>query len=190
MNPDSRTGQDSSLADIMEAGSRDFRRQSIEQGSDLSLWTKLYVANQTMLSALQQRRMSEALVEICSNLLGCEELAIIEINRETGKVQFVTVEGLQKEKTDFVASNGRQVEGRISPGNPYVCADPESTIESELVDSGISAIVPLWVDVRSSGALILFQLLPQRSGFDAEDREVLNLLSIFAGPCLRSQRRD
>jgi hypothetical protein len=179
-----------SLTELMERGSTEYRRQSIECPADLSVWTKLYAANQTMLSAMGQQRVSAALVEICSNLLGCEELAIIEIDRATGNVHFLTAEGLPKGKKEIITNAARQLELRISPGSPQVLLDTEDESESDLGSSGISAIVPLWADDRSSGALTLFQLLPQRSGFDGEDREVLQLLSIYAGPCLRSQKRD
>ena len=179
-----------SLTEILQAGSADYRRQSIECPTTLSVCTKLYVANQTMLAAMGQHRVAAALVEICSNLLGCEQLAIVKIDRATANIHFLTAEGLQQANRELIANHVRGLEAQISPGTPQVFLDAENESRFELGDSGISAVVPLWTDDRSSGALILFQLLPQRSGFDAEDREVLQLLSIYAGPCLRSQKRD
>jgi len=172
----------------MEADSAEFRRQAIACPSNLSVWTKLYAANQTMLSAMREQRVGPALVEICSNLLGCEELAIIEIERTTGEVHFLAEEGLQPEQREDLIQNARPIESRIEPGNPEIASavrnDPAS-----LASIGVTALVPLWTDEGSSGALVLFRLLPQRTEFDTEDREVLQLLSIYAGPCLRSQRR-
>ena len=176
------------VAEVMEAESAEFRRRAIACPSNLSVWTKLYAANQTMLSAMREQRVSPALIEICSNLLGCEELAIIEIERTTGAVHFLAEEGLPAERRETLIRNARSLEPRIEPGNAEI-APAEGKNPASLVSMGISALVPLWADERSSGAMVLFQLLPQRNGFDTEDREVLQLLSIYAGPCLRSQRR-
>ncbi len=177
------------LTDVMEESSTEFRRLATQFPSDLSVWTKLYTANQTMLSAMGQARAISALVEICSNLLGCEELAIVEVDHATGKVQFLVSEGLASHQGDTIAQAARQLESRIDPGSPHIPSDEDGKVDFGLGKLGISAVIPLWKDAESSGALVLLQLLPQRSGFDAEDREVLQLLSIYAGPCLRSQSR-
>jgi len=177
------------LTDAMEEGSTEFRRLAIQFPSNLSVWTKLYAANQTMLLAMGHQRVISALVEICSNLLGCEELTILEIDHTTGKVQFLASEGLSSQQIDTIAQTARQFKSRIDPGSPHITSDEDGKADSGLGQLGISAMVPLWKDAESSGALVLFQLLPQRSGFDAEDREVLQLLSTYAGPCLRSQNR-
>jgi hypothetical protein len=177
------------LADVMEEGSTEFRRLATQFPSDLSVWTKLYTANQTMLSAMGQQRVISALVEICSNLLGCEELAIVEVDHNTERVQLLASEGLASHQVDIIAQAARQLQSRIDPGSPHITSDEDGKADSRLGKLGISAVIPLWKDPGSSGALVLFQLLPQRSGFDEEDRKILQLLSIYAGPCLRSQSR-
>jgi hypothetical protein len=176
------------VADVMENASAEFLKQASQYSSDLSVWTKLYAANRTMLSAMREQKVGPALVEICSNLLGCEELAIIEIERPTEKIHFISVEGLRPEFSAALVQNVRTLESWIKPGNPEIAFD-ETANSSGLRSLGISALIPLWADEQSSAAIVLFQLLPQRTGFDAEDREVLQLLALYAGPCLRSQTR-
>jgi hypothetical protein len=176
------------VADAMENASAEFLKQASQHSSDLSVWTKLYAANHTMLSAMREQKVGPALVEICSNLLACEELAIIEIERPTKKIHFMATEGLPPELREALIQNARLLESWTKPGNAEIAFD-ETANSSGLRSLGISALIPLWADEQSSGAIVLFQLLPQRTGFDAEDREVLQLLAIYAGPCLRSQRR-
>jgi hypothetical protein len=174
------------VAEILEAGSREFLKQALERTPDLSAWTKLYAASQTLLAAMEQQRVVQALVEICSNLLACEQLAIVEIERQTRAVRFLGEEGLPPELRADLIPNLESLESRIEPGTPALLRS-EGTADPVLAPLGISAIVPLWKNQESCAALFLFQLLPQRTDFDAEDREVLQLLSLYAGPCLRSQ---
>jgi len=173
----------------MEADSSRFRQQALECPADLSLWTKLYTVSQIMLSAMHQDRVLTALEEICSNLLGCEQLAIIDISRPTGRVQFLKSQQLSTEMRMAVAAQGRLLESQIQPGKLQVTSDKSHEESVKLSQLRITALVPLWLDEQSSGAMLLFDLLPQRSGYDTEEREILRLLSTHAGPCLRSNGR-
>jgi GAF domain len=174
------------VTDLLEASVTELHRQAIGCPPDLSVWTKLYVTQQTLLSAMKENRVSSALVEICSNLLGCEEVAIVKIERGTGEIHFVHQEGLSPEKRRSLVQNTPLLDSRIEPGIASIPSDGREDL-AHLLKMGISALVPLWADERSRGAMILFQLLPQHNAFDAEDREILQLLSIYAGPCLRNQ---
>lgn len=172
----------------LEAGSAEFLKQSLEGTPNLGAWTKLYVASQTLLTALQEGQVIAALAEISSNLLGCEHLAIVEIEHPTGTVHFLGGEGLSPERREVLIREEGILESRIMVGRVWISSDHRPD-DSALASLGISAVVPFWKDERSSAAILLFELLPQRSGFDAEDREVLQFLSRYAGPCLRSQLR-
>lgn len=174
------------VARALEAGSAEFLKQSLERTPNLGAWTKLYAASQTLLSAMREERVITALVEICSNLLGCDHLAIVEIERQTATVHFLGEKGLSSERREALVRNDCILEPRIMPGSAWVPSD-HGQRDSSLASLGIGALVPLWRDQRSSGAMLLFELLPRRSGLDAEDREVLQLLSVYAGPCLRSE---
>jgi hypothetical protein len=173
------------VVDILQADAAEFLKHSLAHTPQLGTWTKLYAASQTLLRAMQEERVLAALVEICSNLLACEQLVIVEIERRT-VVRFLAEEGLLREKREALIQNARLLEPRIAPGAAWVPSDSGQG-DAALAPLGISALVPLWKDQRSTGAMVLFQLLPQRRGFDGEDRQVLQLLSLYAGPCLRSQ---
>lgn len=173
----------------MQADSARFRQQAVECPTDLSLWTKLYTVSEIMLSAMRQGRVPSALEEICSNLLGCEQLAIIDIKSATGRVQFLTSQQLSPAMRTAVAEQGHFLESQIQRGILQVIPDKSDEESGKLSDLRITALVPLWLDQESSGCLLLFTLLPQRSGYDIEDREILRLLATHAGPCLRSERR-
>ncbi len=178
-----------SVTETLEAGSLEFLKQTQEDSTKLSTWAKLYTASQTLLAATREKRVVPALVEICSNLLACEELAIVEVERAGKAVRLLGEEGLSSEQRAALMRNPESLEARIEPG---ILTLPESEEPSDhiLAPLKLSAIIPLWRDRQSSAAMLLFQLLPQRTEFDAEDREVLRLLSSYAGPCLRCQTHE
>jgi hypothetical protein len=174
------------MADVLEARSAEFLKQAVEHIPDLSAWSKLYAATQTLLSAVREERVPAALIEICSNLLACEQLAVVEIERQARVVRLLAEESLSLERRGILIQSARFLEPWIVPGTAWIPSDFGQG-DDALVPLGISAVVPLWKDEWSSGAMVLFQLLPQRNGFDAEDRQILRLLSFYAGPCWRSQ---
>lgn len=177
------------VADVLESRSAEFLKQSIEHIPDVSAWTKLYAASQTLLSAVRDGRVPAALIEICSNLLACEQLAVVEIERQARVVRLLAEESLSLERRGVLIQSGRFLEPWIMPGTAWIPSDFGQGDEC-LAPLGISAVVPLWKDERSSGAMVLFQLLPQRNGFDEEDRQILRLLSFYAGPCWRNQAHE
>ncbi len=176
------------VADGLENAAAGFLQQSRGRTPDAVVWTKLYAASRTLLSAMREARVGAALAEICATLLGCEEFAIVEIKGEPAVVQFLGEEHLSPENRRALIQNGRFLRPLISPGEAWVPWEQERCY-SPLIPRRISALVPLWRDEQSGGAMLLFELLPQRSGFDAEDREILQLLALYAGPCLRSHTR-
>lgn len=179
----------SSVAEILEKCSADYLKQSEEATSSLGTSTKLYAASRVLLAATQEKRVVPALIEICSNLLACEELAIVEIKRHARAIHFLGAENLLSDQRAILTNNPKTVEKWITPGNP--CFPRHVRTEaSPHFPLSVSVVVPLWRDEHSSAAIVLLRLLPQRTEFDEEDRMVLHFLSLYAGPCLRSELRE
>ena len=178
----------SSVAKTLEKCSADYLRQAEEATPSLSTSTKLYAASRVLLAANEEKRVVPALVEICSNLLACEELAIVEVKGRTREIQFLGEENLLPDQRTILMGNAETIEKWITPGNPFFPrhARGEARVHFPL---SVSAVVPLWRDEHSSAAIVLLRLLPQRTEFDKEDRKVLQFLSLYAGPCLRSELR-
>lgn len=176
----------SSVTEILEKCSADYLKRSEEATPGLSGSTKLYAASQVLLAATQEKRVVPALVEICSNLLACEELAIVEVKRHTRDIQFLGEENLFSDQRTILTGNPETVEKWITPGNPFFPRHVRTEASVQLPLS-VSAVIPLWRNEHSSAAIVLLRLLPQRTEFDKEDRKVLQFLSLYAGPCLRSE---
>lgn len=177
-----------SVVEILEKCAADYLRQSEEATPNLSACAKLYTASSVLLAATQNKQVVPALVEICSNLLACEELAVVEVKRHTRSVCVLAEENLSPDQRRILTENPDVLDKWITPGKPAF-SEHQDVQASAHLPLTISAVVPLWRDQNSSAAIVLLRLLPQRTEFDAEDREVLQFLSAYAGRCLQSQSR-
>jgi hypothetical protein len=147
-----------------------------------SVWSRSYAAAERLRLAVREHDAAQAILEIGSNLMGCEEMAVLELH-EPSRLSVVAGVGITAEHEQALASDAGAIASAIESGQvTMVIADaPGNQMLSEL---GITAFVPVWHDRRPRGAIVLYKLLPQRSGLDPADRELLKLFSVFAGPML------
>ena len=147
-------------------------------------WLKLYAASERLRIAVREHDVMQALLEIGSNLMACEEMAVIAIQKD-GHVSVLASSGLTERRAEALIARAEQIaaqagRGQIAIANASGC---ENALWSEL---GVTAFVPLWHKSEPRGALIFYKLLPQRTGFDAADYELLQLFSMYSGACLFS----
>lgn len=144
---------------------------------------KLYAAVRRLSEAIREHTVAEAIIEIGSNLMACEQMAILVIGPGRKKDPLLQSVGLSQPVQEKLRSNATGVVRAIREGEPYVKEDAE-TPHPLLFSLGITAAVPLWQNKKLKGAIVFFDFLPQRNGLDAGDRAVLKLMTVYAGPCL------
>jgi hypothetical protein len=147
-----------------------------------SVWERSYAAAERLKMAVREHDAAQAILEIGSNLMGCEEMAVLELH-EPARLSIVASVGITAAHEQALTSDAGAIASAIESGQvTMVIADaPGTQMCSEL---GIIAFVPVWHDRRPRGAIVLYRLLPQRRGLDPADRELLKLFSVFAGPML------
>lgn len=153
-----------------------------------TVWMRLYAASERLRVAVHQRDAAQAIVEIGSNLMGCEEMGILVLDQGSRPI-FLVRSGITAEHEQGVAAHARELTAAVGADEILLAGeeDSRSTLCSEL---GMSAFVPIWHDRRPRGAIVFYRFLAQRNGLDPADRELLELLSIFSGPSLFSERPD
>lgn len=126
--------------------------------------------------------MPKALLEIGSNLIGCEQMAILEIQKNS-VLSLLASFGLAESQLQALVSNTERIATEIKNGQITIIGADSARNElwSEL---GVTAFVPVWYRGKPRGAIAFFKLLPQRDHFDVSDRNLLQMLSIFSGPSL------
>ena len=127
-----------------------------------------------------QREACEVVREIVSNLLGCEEMALFEVDRNQGHLSLIWSFGIEPKAFHLPSVFKDEALPRVMAGEVY--------LQHDGVDAGhfshgrkISAVVPIKFRGKIAGALALLRLLPQKAAIDELDRGVFAVLSREAG---------
>jgi hypothetical protein len=166
------------LSDI-EVQSRSYAEQytDIEQ-RNLNL-ANLYVASYQLHGTLDRQSVLDSIREIVVNLIGSEEMAVFELSEDERELELATSFGIDESEWHRLALDtpiGRQaMRGETLTGG----------------DAGarpITACVPLKLDGRVTGVIVLFSLLPHKPELQELDHELFDLLATHAATALYCTR--
>jgi nitrate/nitrite-specific signal transduction histidine kinase len=144
----------------------------------------LYVASYRLHGSLDRTDVLTTIQEIVTNLVGCEEMAIFETDEAGAALVLAAATGIDPDPLTSVPF-GTGVIGRCAQtGETFVAADGDGPAPAGEGADLLSACVPLRLAGRVSGAIALFRLLPQKSGIEAVDRELFDLLATHAATAL------
>lgn len=144
---------------------------------------KLYAGAKRLCQAVKEGAVADAIVEIGSNLMGCEQMALLILREQWNNVAFIGSVGLDLKRLEAMRMNAKGIIEEAPADGIYIESDSEKP-DQFLSSLGVTAYVPFWLDSTTKGAIVFFDLLPQRNGLDSADRELLRLLCAYAGPCL------
>jgi len=189
-----------SSSDIPQAGmaslERDLRqlslrymRQSLELPLDhekQAVLARLYSAANTLHQAVREGVVENAIFEIGSNLIGCEQVALLVMSKQKDCVDFIGSAEFDPKQLDILRRNAKRIIEEAPEDSIFIEAPGKE--RSFLSSLGITARIPFWLDNATKGAIVFFDLLPQRNGLDAGDRELLKLLCAYTGPSLAANK--
>jgi len=191
-SPSSRNIPNSDLAglerDLRQLSLR-YMRQSMElplNHNDQAVRAKLYAAANALQQAIREGMVADAIFEIGSNLIGCEQMALLVTCKQQGRVAFSGSADFNPQQLEAIRRNAKRILEEAPADSIYIKSGPED--RSFLSSLGISARIPFRLDSSTKGAIVFFNLLPQRNGLDAGDRELLKLLCAYTGPCLAANK--
>ncbi len=152
-----------------------------QQNTDLA---NLYVATYRLHATLDRHEVLDAIQEIIINLLGCEELAVFELDPEAAELRLAASFGVDTDTYRQLAV-GEGLIGDVAKSGEAYYAETSDDAGSMPLDEHLTACIPLKVEDRVTGAISIFRLLPQKEdGLGALDHELLDLLSAQAGAAL------
>jgi chemotaxis protein CheD len=141
---------------------------------------RVAVALRRLESCARPSEVMEAVSEILSQLVGCEEFAVLGLNAAGTGFSSASAMGLDRDRLQALLST-RGVLAQVARGEgTYVAGRTPGASPSE-PEEGLTACVPLLAGERIGGVLALFRLLPQKRGLDDEDLELLDVLSAQGG---------
>ena len=139
--------------------------------------TNLYVAVHQLHGTLVRAEVVEALLEIVVGLIGSEAVAVFE-RVDDGAFHVIASIGAGADDVSADDSLGRL----LASGVRYVAGEPHA-LAGELA-MPVAAALPLCIDGRVTGGIVIFSLLAQKSGFDDIDYELFDVLSTHAALAL------
>ena len=146
------------------------------------MWVRLYSATERLKQAVRQNTVAPAILEIGSDLMGCDEMAILELHGDS-TLSLLASSGMTAGREQALAANAAAIASAITTRQISI-ANADTRYNQLWSELGTTAFVPVWHEGRPRGAIIFYRLLPQRNDLDLADRELLRLLSMFSGPSL------
>jgi len=183
--------QQASLADLernLGSLSLQYMRQSIElplSHEKQPVLARLYSAANTLHQAVRNGIVENAIFEISSNLIGCEQVALLVMSKQD-RVDFIGSAEFNPTRLDTLKRNAKRIIEEAPADS--ILIESASKDHSFLSSLGISARIPFGLDGAMKGAIVFFDLLPQRNGLNAGDQELLKLLSDYTGRCMAANK--
>ena len=169
--------------------SAQYMKQSVELPLDHEKQTvlaRLYAAANTLHQAVKEGMVADAIFEISSNLIGCEQVALLAACERQDRVALIGSVGLNPKQLEAIQRDAKRIIEETSADSIYIKTRADDV--SFLSSIGITARIPFRLDSATKGAIVMFDLLPQRNGLDSGDRELMKLLCAYAGPCLATNK--
>lgn len=171
----------------IEGENQHFAERYIEVEEENNNLANLYVASYQLHSTLDSGEVVKVILEIVINLIGAEIFCVYVCEEGTGVLTPVAAEGddvngcpMLQVGEGFV---GESVEsGEVAVGDPGEPGGPPSQGGPPVVS------IPLRVDGRPVGAIVIYKLLQQKDGFSALDNELFTLLAGHAATAIFASR--
>jgi GAF domain-containing protein len=137
----------------------------------------LYAASY-QLHTPRRAEVLRAIHEIVINLIGSEELAVLDIGAG-GELRLLSHMGVDPDALGAIRTDLGVIARALAAGGPVA-----RTADQPLDPHGVTACVPLLVDGRRIGLILVFGLLPQKPRLEPFDHELLGLLATHAATAL------
>ncbi len=167
----------------VEDENRHFAERYVEIEEENNNLASLYVASYQLHSTLDLSEVFQIIVEIVINLIGAEVFAIYVVDEKTNRLTPVASEGRALAEFSSHRLGEGMVGGAVASGDT-ACAEPADAVEpgSPIV------CIPLRVQERPIGAIVIQRLLAQKEGFSALDHELFTLLAGHAATAIFAAR--
>ena len=164
------------LVTELEEQGRRFSERYVEVEEQNTKLANLYVASYQLNGTLDRDRVIAAIQEIIINLVGCEQLAVWELDQVLGALVLTSSFGIDAGRWASIPLGSGLVGSVASTGQPFIAGENSPR---DLV-----ACIPLKLDDRVIGAIGLFSLLQQKQGLEPLDYELFDLLASHAASAL------
>jgi nitrate/nitrite-specific signal transduction histidine kinase len=141
----------------------------------------LYVASYQLHSTLDLREVTQIILEILLNFVGAKTFAIQLVDDERRRFRTLAAEGVDKAKVPETSLDEGRIGEAVKTGQPFY-DEPRLRARADLNQPAI--VVPLKIRDRAVGAIVIWDLLVQKTALADVDYELFNLLGAHAASAL------
>jgi hypothetical protein len=123
----------------------------------------------------------EAIREIVTNLLGCEEIGLFTVEQENSGLFWSF--GIDPKRHGTLNTFEESVVRRVLQGELQV-QQIDLKAHANRASAPLRAFIPIHLNGRIVAVLVMLRLLPQKAGFDEADIRLVKLLSEESGRAL------
>jgi len=166
---------------------RAFSARYVEVEQQNTNLANLYVASYQLHGTLDRERVLTAIKEIIINLIGSEELAIWEVDRDFGAMVLIDSFGIDKGRWAALPLDTPGVIGIVAKtGEAYTGHNTKVHVAGR--EERLTACIPLKLDGEVIAVIALFSLLAQKERLESIDYELFDLLGSHGATALYCTR--
>ena len=153
--------------DDMLVQNRRLSEEHVTADERLTALAARFAAVASLHDALDEAGVILSIQEVVANLIGSEQMVLLDVDADTGRLRPVASAGVNAAPYAGLAIGDGPI-GAAAAGRLYLTssdANPDAT--------GLTAAIPLTIGDEVTGVLAIFRLLPQRAPLDAGDLELL-----------------
>jgi hypothetical protein len=158
-----------------------------ERTQNIGDQAKVYAARMRMQNALDQADALDGIREIAGNLIGTEEVAVFKVDKKRSELWLYWSFGVDPNKHAVLEVSREQKLKQVLTGK---CVFRLRLSNENLLstDDPVSALIPIQLDDATVAVIVLFRLFPHKTGLEAVDHEICEVLSNCAGRAIEPHR--
>lgn len=169
--------------EAIDAERRSYLEKYEEVESQNSNVSNLYVATLRVHSSIGHSDVLAAIHEIVINLVGCEELAVLERSPDGSALILSSSFGIEPAPLQRVPLGAGVIGACAASGHTYIEGE-SSALDRSPVEANLTACIPLVVEGIVTGAVVIFRLLDHKARLQPIDHELFALLGTQAAMAL------
>jgi nitrate/nitrite-specific signal transduction histidine kinase len=171
----------------VETENQQFAERYLEIEEENNNLANLYVASYQLHSTLDPGEVLKVILEIVINLIGAEIFCVYVFDDKTNLLEPVASEGSPTDAFPRVALGTGFVGESVESGD-VASSDPAVLDEAPISGRKPVVSIPLRVEDRPVGAIVIYSLLQQKDGFSPLDHELFTLLAGHAATAIFASR--
>ncbi|MEE9614749.1 MAG: GAF domain-containing protein [Thermodesulfobacteriota bacterium] len=159
----------------VEEENLDFANKYVEIEHENNMLANLYISSYQLHSTLELNEVLRIIMEIIINLVGAEQFALLMLDEKTHELKAVAAEGIERENIPPVKTGEGPIGTAVKTAEDYYRAEINKGGAVDTLDPMVC--IPMKINERVIGAIVIYKLLQQKDSFSTLDYELFSMLA-------------